>query len=242
MIRDQHESRIQTWQDLKRRDGDASTDEQKGVEGPRARYEVKKGETEGLTRVLPRLLLGSQDIQDGKLVGGDGRLLADDTEPMSDYTEDSSDDGKPKSDSGSDDDDDSEEDETRDSDDASLMPREWPRSKSQRLVDAAEDTPGGATTLRLVNLGLPRLTFRALSIETLTESDVGVVFVGLFLKRSHTCPPRGVASESRASTSGRRGSLFREDVDRERGGRRAPSGGARETTPVSLAVGPLGWT
>jgi hypothetical protein len=132
-------------------------------------YNAQTGETSW----SKPLALGSQDIDEGRLVGGDGRLLADDRSEVAD-SELSDASGAAKSDEESVvDGDDSEEDDSQgDSDDASLMPREWPRSKSQRLVDAAEDDPRGATILKLGGLGLPRVTFRALSIETLTELDV----------------------------------------------------------------------
>ncbi|KAH8050630.1 hypothetical protein JL722_11288 [Aureococcus anophagefferens] len=104
-------------------------------------YNAQTGETSW----SKPLVLGSQDIDEGRLVGGDGRLLADDRSEVADSARRVG---------------------------GSLMPREWPRSKSQRLVDAAEDDPRGATILKLGGLGLPRVTFRALSIETLTELDV----------------------------------------------------------------------
>ena len=138
---------------------------------PKHRYYYYNSQT-GSTSWTKPLLLGSQDIQDGKLVGSDGRLLADDTYE-SDYTEDSSDADRSQSSSGSDEVDSpsEQEDESDDSDEGSIMPREWPRSVSQRRVDAAEDDPDAAA-LDLSALGLPRLTFRALSVDTLTSLNV----------------------------------------------------------------------
>ncbi|KAH8058772.1 hypothetical protein JL720_13961 [Aureococcus anophagefferens] len=132
-------------------------------------YNAQTGETSW----SKPLVLGSQDIDEGRLVGGDGRLLADDRSEVADSELSDASAGAKSDEESVVDGDDSEEDDSRgDSDDASLMPREWPRSKSQRLVDAAEDDPRGATILKLGGLGLPRVTFRALSIETLTELDV----------------------------------------------------------------------
>jgi Leucine-rich repeat (LRR) protein len=132
-------------------------------------YNAQTGETSW----SKPLVLGSQDIDEGRLVGGDGRLLADDRSEVADSELSDASAGEKSDEESVVDGDDSEEDDSRgDSDDASLMPREWPRSRSQRLVDAAEDDPRGATILKLGGLGLPRVTFRALSIETLTELDV----------------------------------------------------------------------
>ena len=92
----------------------------------------------GATSWTKPLLLGSQDIEVGtqRLVGGDGRVLADDANQPGLLDSDASD--------ASDDDDGAPRKPKRDDDDsdASVMPREWPRSQAQKIVDAAEDAPG----------------------------------------------------------------------------------------------------
>lgn len=62
---------------------------------------------------------------------------------------------------------DEEEDDDDDGDD-----REWPRSKAQRLVDAAEDE--GAEELVLRGIGLRKLTYRIFSVESLVRLDIAM--------------------------------------------------------------------
>ncbi|KAH8044752.1 hypothetical protein JL722_14537 [Aureococcus anophagefferens] len=137
-------------------------------------YNAQTGETSW----SKPLVLGSQDIDEGRLVGGDGRLLADDRSEVADSDSDASAGAKSDEESVVDGDDSEEDDSRGDSDDASLTGQQKGRScrasgrgRSPSASWTRRRTTRGATILKLGGLGLPRGR-SALSIETLTELDV----------------------------------------------------------------------
>ena len=118
----------------------------------------------GRTSWTKPLLLGSQDIEVGtqRLINDEGLVLAENAAVELVDSDDESRESQGSAPSRR---------RKLSEDSLGLMLREYPRSSAQRRVDLAEDTEG-TESLDLSGLEMSRISFRALSIETLTALNV----------------------------------------------------------------------